>query len=141
MKTLLAVVSLIATSVSLMAGCTSSRLNPYGLPYDGKNVMPPGPLTGCWVPEGVDTRPTLKFGTKPLYPIGQLMKGAPGAAEIRFSVAESGQVSVQNYETRDAVSFANHGAIALRDWEVLPATKNGKTIAVNCSISFSFVVK
>ena len=130
-----------ATIAVLSVGCTSVRLNPYGLPVDEHNVMPTGALRGCEVPEGASTRAVLKFGTKPLYPLGQRMNSASGKATVRFSVAESGQVTVLAHNSEDSQWFASHAAVAMRDWEVVPATLNGKPVAVTCKMTFDFVIQ
>lgn len=121
--------------------CASVELDPFSRPYDDKNLMAPGPIKSCSI--GSDTAftaPELEFGTKPLYPIGGLMDGKMGSARVTFAVAENGKLTVLEYESADSKWFANHAAIAMRDWRVKPATKNGVPVAVRCRLSFQYVL-
>ena len=123
-------------------GCSTVTLNPYGYPYNDKNMMAPGPLPGCLAQGGIDTPPQLIFGTMPLYPFNQQWRGGKGGkAGIQLSVSELGKVVVLKSESAENRYFADHAAIAMRDWRVQPANRNGVPVAATCEFSFNYKIE
>jgi hypothetical protein len=122
-----------------LVGCAAVQLDPFGRPYDPANLMPPGPLKSCKAEQPMDTPPRLDFGSRPIYPVHADLLGRDGSARVGFRVLEGGSVVVDSYTSEQSQWFANHAAIAMRDWKVSPAVSKGKPVAVRCNIAFAFI--
>lgn len=134
-------------SALLLACCLSScsnapvSLDPFGRPYDTANAIPRGPLKDC-TPKDADAPPFLESGTRPLYPVDEMLRGRTAAARLRFSVASDGVVTPETLDPdRGPQWFVRHAAIATRDWRVRPAMKDGKAVAAVCSLTFVYDLK
>ena len=128
-------------TAATVAACSSLPLDPFGRPYDEKNLLPKGPLRSCNAKSPIDVLPNLEFGSRPLYPIHSHILGRDGTARVTFRVGTDGTVTVDEYTTPDTVWFANHAAIAMRDWKVTPATSGGAPIEARCSLVFRYRIE
>ena len=132
--------------VSALAGCSSTpvKLDPYGRPYRTKNLMEPQSMRGWCRKADFDTPPALVSGTRPLYPIGQRYKENEGTVVIRFDVSAEGRVVVATgvpNEPEATKWFTSHAIVAMRDWVVTPATKNGAPVSTQCRLCVNYVIR
>lgn len=95
---------------------------------------------GCKAAGGMTEPPYLEFGSKPLYPIEALGSGKAGCANIQLTVGTDGKIHVTSWKSCDSKWFANHAAIATRDWQVRPATFKGTPVTAQCALSFKYVM-
>jgi outer membrane biosynthesis protein TonB len=122
-----------------LCGCVAvvGPSDPYGLPFNPENVLPRIDLRAC-TPKDVENQPILLSGTRPLYPLGENLTGRPGSANIEFSVLASGQVRVLS-AVGSGPYFRDHAEIAMRDWKVVPAKRQGSPIDSVCKIEFKYI--
>ena len=120
-------------------GSTPPRLDPYGRPHDEANSMKPIKLLAC-SPTGLDRQPRLLRGTRPLFPIGEDMAGRTGSAYVVFHVDVGGKVLLAD-RTAENRWFGSHAELALRDWQMEPAIKDGRPIRATCRLQFDFMTR
>lgn len=89
---------------------------------------------------GVDTQVKLIRGNQPEYPVGSDLDSKPGSAKVRFEVDATGKLTVLSAESPQSKYFANHAMIAIRDWKVTPAMKNGVAVPVKCEFTYDFII-
>jgi hypothetical protein len=91
----------------------------------------------CQAPAGFDTPPRLLSGTKPLYPISEVLKGNSGVVEFDVRIETDGSARIVKREHADSF-FESHSAIALRDWKFEPASAGGVAVPVVCHLRFIY---
>lgn len=125
-----------------MAACATDEtpLNPFGKPYIKANVIDTPVRLPCDIEPG-DRPPITVFGSKPLYPITSLLNGKEGLIKIRVAATEEGNIVVRSYQYEGNPAMVDHALIALRDWKVKPALRNGQPVEVLCEIEFWFAIK
>jgi TonB family protein len=136
MKTLFASAVLAAAGAASLQGCAVPPLDPFGRPYNGEDAVPPQPLE-CDSAQ-VDTQPELVRGNRPLYPADEDRHHATSEVTIRFEIDAAGQVRLISVENAKSKYFASHAVIAMRDWKIVPARKDGVAVPVQCSIMFDY---
>ena len=125
----------------ITVACSTAPLDPFGRPYDEANLMKPQPMSNCRAASGMDEPPFLKFGSQPVYPVHSHILARDGLAKVVFRVGKDGTLSVEEYTTPDTVWFANHAAIAMRDWKVTPAMRAGVPVEAQCVIEFQYTIR
>ena len=123
-------------SCALLVACAPQPLNPFGRPYDDRNVLTPGPLGGC--KGAYDVPPYLEFGSKTMYPATQHMNSYSGDVEVELRVDAQGQVTPLTVAEGPARLFINHNNLAMKDWRVRPATRNGTPVETVCRLRQSY---
>jgi hypothetical protein len=126
-------------SLLLLHGCANEPVarDPFGRPYVKENMVEPIPLSDCQPKQGFDEPPRLVSGTRPLFPVNELLSGHAGGARIDFEVTTEGKARIVSREG-DKPWFKTHAAIAMRDWSLTPAQKNGVAVATICSMLFDY---
>ena len=118
---------------ALLAACAANRP-----PEQRANrPMAPGSIVGSPSPQW-DTPARLLRGDAPIYPIGQLLNGKQGHAQVAFTVAEDGSTrDIRVGEATNAV-FGRHAAIAVKGWRFEPAMLHGRPVASTLDIDLGF---
>ena len=131
---------LLLAACAALQGCMSEpvALTPFGQPPSDDTRMKPGPLLAC-TPKNVDRRPQLESGTKPIYPVDELLKNKIAVAHFVFTVAADGTVTPLPIDpAKGAQWFLRHAALASQDWKVTPAIKDGQAVPSICRIDFLY---
>jgi len=102
--------------------------------------MAQGSVVGQASPEW-DAPARLVGGMAPVYPIGQLLNGKTGHAEVAFTVGEDGRTRDISVTKADREVFGRHLAAAVKGWRFEPATKDGKPVASRLSFGLDFVIE
>lgn len=119
-----------------IVACGTSKVDPYGRPYEPGNLLAPIELRDCR-PSDVDRPARLVSGTRPVYPVEDLLRGRSGTAVIEFDVRADGTVHAVA-SSADARWFRDHAVVAMRDWQVEPAVRAGRPVAVQCRLLFDY---
>jgi TonB family protein len=136
MKTLFASAVLAAAGAAALQGCAQPPLDPFGRPYNGEYAMAPQPLE-CDPP--FDTPPELIRGNRPLYPADEGRHHATSDVTVKFEIDAAGKIRLISVENAQSKYFASHATIAMRDWKIAPARKDGLPVAVQCELMFQYV--
>jgi protein TonB len=140
MKTVLAIAAVAIAGIAGLAGCANQvgpeALDPYGRPYLDENRMPPTPVSGC-DPRDLESSPKLISGTQPLFPVGEMLAGHAEAVTVRFEVDVDGRAHILENAAENH-AFADHAAIAMRDWKFEPARRGGRPVAATCAMVFDY---
>jgi outer membrane biosynthesis protein TonB len=130
-------VLLAVATVAVGCAATPPELDPYNRPYTAENLLTAANLRNC-VPDKTDRPARLLSGTRPHYPVGEMLSGRSGRAILTFEVSSAGAVRVIG-QTAENQWFASHAAIAMRDWKVTPAEHQNKPVTVVCRLAFDYV--
>jgi hypothetical protein len=84
-----------------------------------------------------DVPPELLSGTRPRFPVGELLLAKSGKAMVDYEVLTDGSARFLR-GTAENAWFTTHAAIALRDWRFRPAQKDGVPVATVCRTEFVF---
>jgi hypothetical protein len=120
------------------AGCAAPphEFDPFGRPYSAENTLLEIDLKDC-VPAKTDRPAHLISGSRPLFPVGEMLAGRSGTAVLTFEVSSEGAIRAIGQDAENQW-FASHAAIAMRDWKVTPAQQEGKPVTVVCRLGFTF---
>jgi hypothetical protein len=123
---------------ALLSACSMDRLplDPFGRPYDPANAMAPVVVRSC-LRGSFDVPPELLSGTRPRFPVGELLLAKSGKAMVDYEVLTDGSARFLR-GTAENAWFTTHAAIALRDWRFRPAQKDGVPVATVCRTEFVF---
>jgi hypothetical protein len=123
---------------ALLSACSTERLplDPFGRPYDPANAMAPEVVRSC-LRGSFDVPPELLSGTRPYYPVGELLLAKAGKAMVDYEVLTDGSARFLR-GTAENAWFTTHAAIALRDWRFRPAQKDGVPVPTVCRTEFVF---
>jgi hypothetical protein len=124
----------VSAAAILLAGCAGAELDPFGRPYSGDYNYPPGEDM-CSEP-GVDVQPYFVRGNHPAMPIENAFVARNAQAKVSFRIEPSGAIRVLKVDSVDK-AYANHAAIAVKDWKMKPAMRGGVPVAVDCTITFN----
>lgn len=113
----------------LLGGCAGTQLDPFGRPYSGDHTLPPGTEL-CGDPQ-VDVQPRIVRGNLPAMPIENAFTARNAEATVVYRVSATGAVDVVSVDSDDKW-FRNHTIIAVRDWKLMPATRDGVAVAAEC---------
>lgn len=135
-KTVLPCVIFTASAAALMQGCAIVELDPFGRAYAGENLLPAG-MEIC-ASADVDTPVKLVRGNHPAYPVNSVLNFKAGTVKLGFRVDEAGKITVLSAESEQSKYFATHAKIAISDWKVTPAMKNGVAVPIECEYTYDF---
>jgi len=105
---------------------------------DGQRPHQPAALSMPPTSPQYDVPPILLSGRVPIYPITRLKRGQSGDALIAFTIDEHGIPRDFRVVQSDYPYYASHAIAAVREWRFRPALKNGKPVAVQARIPFSY---
>lgn len=114
-----------------------------GKPVESKARMPfsfeaSSYYTGHGDADENTTPPRIIKSQPVIYPVSMLMSGVPGEAVIVFTIGTDGRA--RDFEVQSATNekFADHAIIALKEFEYVPATRNGEPILSRGRQAFQF---
>jgi hypothetical protein len=122
-----------AAGAVLLAACAGAELDPFGRPYSGDDNYPAGSEV-CHDP-GVDVQPYFVRGNHPAIPILNAYSARNAEATVKFRVEPTGAIQVLKVDSVDK-AYASHAVIAVRDWKMRPATRDGAAVAAECTFTF-----
>ncbi|MEY2689217.1 MAG: Gram-negative bacterial TonB protein C-terminal [Pseudomonadota bacterium] len=128
---------LAVTVLCCACGVAGTPTDPYGLRPDPANELARMEFKHCR-PDDVDIKPVLLSGRRPLYPLGEEMSRRSGEASVEFEVSAKGGVRVLS-TTGSGPYFRSHAEIAMRDWHVTPARRQGSAVDSICKIMFTYI--
>ena len=134
---------LVAFSTTLAACATDNRpVDPFNRVIDSEISIPPGPMRDCNRPD-FDKPPRIRLAALPVFPVGRLFARQQDDVAATFEVSEAGKVenlvmNSKNEPNPDAFWFRNHVSIAIRAWQLEPASRQGLPVRTKCKINFSF---
>jgi hypothetical protein len=102
-----------------LGACSTAppRFDPYGRPYEEKNLLEPHALSGC-DRDVADTPPMLNSGTRPLFPAGRLANGYEGDVVVQFDVTADGRIVPEKIAPDAPINtmwFKSHAIVAMHD--------------------------
>lgn len=125
----------------LLPSVAFAQVDPFGRPYSGERTIAPGtPICGS---TDVDKPVKMIRGNRPGYPLESNLQGLSGTAILQVEIDASGKVKVLSAEIKESESkeakwFANHAVVAVNDWKLEPATKDGVPVPIICKMKFKF---
>lgn len=122
-------------AVAVLGGCANVQLDPFGRPYSGDNTIPPGNVLQCGDPS-VDLQPRMVRGNLPPMPVENGFTVKNAEAVVVYRVSAAGAVEVVSVESSDK-AYRNHALIAVRDWKMTPARRDGVAVAATCTVTLS----
>lgn len=119
----------------LITGC-AVELDPFGRHYNGQYAMPAKP----WAcnKDQFDTPPELIRGNRPHFPVDDMLRGLKGEAKVRFEIDSGGKARMLSADSPKSKYFASHAAVAIADWKIKPAKKQGVPVPVDCAVIFRY---
>jgi len=72
-------------------------------------------------------------GNLPAMPIENSYPARNAVATVKYRVEASGAVHVLDVDSADKW-YGKHAAVAVKDWKMTPAYRNGQAVAVECAI-------
>ena len=118
-------------SALLVSACAYEGTQRPGRPMDKV------PLKGCDTRDS-DTPPVLLEGDAPIYPAEDKWSGKQGSATVTFVVNADGSTTIVQATSEEDKYFAGHTALAIRDWRFKPAIRDGRPVAIHCTITMNF---
>lgn len=135
-RTHIVCIALVPLTIAALTACADVQFDPFGRPYDPKNAMAPRKFKCEPV---ADTSPELVSGTRPMYPVKQALKGRIADVSVQFRSNVDGTVTPQLPDDGPS-SFSKHAALAMSDWVVTPARKNGIAVSSVCTMKFQYSI-
>ncbi len=127
-----------------LQGCATEAppADAFGRLIDDEIQIKPGPFLGCRKAD-FDHPPQVVLAAIPLYPVGRRMANENGKVGMTFTVSSQGKledivVQTVGEETPGSVWFRNHATIAVRAWQLAPATRLGQPVSTRCKADFNF---
>jgi len=131
-----------STAALAFALCACAQVEPVSRNTVAHNrPMPALHSSDAGCSDKCDKPPRLISGRAPIYPISKLLKGAPGEATIRFTIAADGTTKDIEVLSATYEYFGTHAAIAVKDWRFEPAMKDGQPVEMKVHQTFTFTAQ
>ena len=123
----------------LLAACDTAPVqkDPFGRFYDSNTQIREKVLKDC-TPSDYDVPPKVVQAIKPAYPIGEYYVEKRAVVTTTFIVKADGTTEVPKSPGGEGKWFSVHALIAISDWKLEPALREGKPIAVTCKYTFVY---
>jgi TonB family protein len=67
-----------------------------------------------------------------------MLRGLKGDAKVRFEIDPSGKARMLSADSPKSKYFASYAAVAIADWKIKPAMKQGVPVPVECAVIFRY---
>jgi hypothetical protein len=123
----------------MLAACATDPVqkDPFGRFYDERTQIRESVLRDC-TPSDIDTPPKVVRAIKPTHPVGEYYLEKRALVTTTFVVKPDGTTEVPAPKEGAGKWFLEHARIAISDWRLEPATRDGKPLAVTCKYTFVY---